>query len=174
MKLLKKEKSLIGRSKLLFALAVVFPFSLSAGEIGGDIISSLSESNREANEYYNNKMSSYRCLLTGNDNTFDCQDQGIDIYNMYEASRFDVVLNKKNSLEKIVFMEISGVNNNKFSEYEEKTLKRCVKNIRCESMNVNDGSTTEKRFDIMFVLHGGTEVINNTILIGYSEPKQQE
>lgn len=174
MKFLKKEKSLVRKSKLLFALAVIFPLSLNAEEIGGDIISSLSESNKEVNEYYNNKISSYRCLLTGYDNTFDCQDQGVDIYNMYEASRFDVALNKKNSLEKIVFMEISGVNNNKFSEYEEKTLKRCVKNIRCESMNVNDGSTTGKRFDIMFVLHGGTEVINNTVLIGYSELKQQE
>lgn len=158
-------------SGLVFLWLISLPFSSSGGEFSDDILSSLNESNKEVSEYYQKKVSSYRCVITGQDSSFDCEEQGVDIYSMYEADRFDVALNKKNSLEKIVFMEISGVNKKNFSEYEEKTLKRCVKNIRCESMDVKAGKTVEKKLDIMFVLHGGTEIVKDTILVGYEESK---
>lgn len=166
---LRRSRKMIGGSKVAYFFIVFFPLLLSADEISGDIISSLNESNKEVNRYYDNKIVSYRCVLTGNDNSFNCLDEGVNIYDMYEASRFDVTLNKRNSLEKIVFMEVSGVGKKKFLEYEDKTEKMCVRNVKCESMNLDDGSTIEKSFDIMFVLHGGTEVTKDTVLVGYSE-----
>lgn len=153
----------------MLLIASVLPSLSSASESidDMDIISSLNESNKDIQEFIDNKIISYQCVVESGNYIGDCDADSAAVSNMNEVSRFSVEVNKRNAMEKLVFLDVKEANAQEFVDYAEKTNKLCVKKVPCRHLDLMTKKVDMKNFDIMFVLYGGREVVTDTISVGY-------